>query len=184
MSCRYLVLLLLFLRVHSSYLTPDPYDSFPGFEFPEIDGSPVDPCRVILLTTPAPETTAITNKPIIRTTTRTTKPITQKQVVATTKKPAVQSQPRKPDTRNPGTPIRKQPAAPAKPITHSLLFHLLTNSRGSFISQPMGRLPPRGYGSSSDSSESRETLVKRAGRTNRNQWRTGSSSSEDSSDES
>ncbi|KAF3837527.1 hypothetical protein F7725_004991, partial [Dissostichus mawsoni] len=128
------------------------YDSsFPGFEFPEIDGSAVDTCR---------------------------------QVVATTEKPAVQSKPRKPDTRNPGTPIRKQPAAPAKPMYHSLLFHLLTNSRGSFISQPMGRLPPRGYGSSSDSSESRETLVKRAGRTNRNQRRRGSSSSEDSSDES
>ncbi|KAI9524470.1 hypothetical protein NQZ68_018153, partial [Dissostichus eleginoides] len=105
-------------------------------------------------------------------------------VVARTKKPAVQSKPWKPDTRNPGTPIRKQPAAPAKRIDHSLLFHLLTNSRGSFISQPMGRLPPRGYGSSSDSSESRETLVKRAGRMNRNQRRTGSSSSEDSSDES
>ncbi|KAK9525058.1 hypothetical protein VZT92_017401 [Zoarces viviparus] len=183
MSCRSTalsVLFLLFLRVQSIHLThARSVSSLPGFELPEIDGSPVDTCRMFFITTPAPATT----------TTETTTPITKK-VITTTKKPAP---PRKPETKNTGTPIRPRPA-PVGPITNSLFYYLLANGRGHaagslpgftrFISPPMGRQPHKGYGVTSDSDESDAAPLKRAGRTNEKRRKIDSLSSEDSSDES
>ncbi|XP_041821474.1 endochitinase A-like isoform X2 [Chelmon rostratus] len=142
-------------------------------------------------------TAATTTATTTTTTATTTTLVTRKQVVVTTKKPTVQSPPRKPDTKHTRTPIRPQPA-PAGPITdshsnsiNSLLYYLLANSRqhaagplpgfNSFISQPIGGPPHRGY-STSESDELAATLLKRVGRREEKRWETGSS--EDSSDES
>ena len=120
--------------------------------------------------------------------------------MVTTKKPVVQSPPRKPETKNTGTPIRKLPV-PGGPITNTLnnpaaniLYYLLVNSRrhaagslpglNSFISKPIGGLPLGGDSSTSHSDELGATLLKRAGRTYGNRWKIGSFSSEDSSEES
>lgn len=97
-------------------------------------------------------------------------------MVATTKKPAVKLPPRKPETKNTGTPIRPKPA-PAGPIRGSLLDRLLAISRGHANGFLQGS-------SSSDSDELTAALPKRVGRTNNNRWKIGSFSSEDSSDES
>nr|XP_046236162.1 protein let-653-like [Scatophagus argus] len=194
MSCISRVFLVLLLRVQSLDLTHARSFSSPlPFELPEIDGSPVDTCRIFFVpspdtttTTTATATTATTTTTAAPTTT-TTRAITNKLLEATTKKPAVQSQQKNPETKNTGTPIRPQPA-PTRPITDShsnLLYYLLANSRrrgslpgfNSFVSQPMGG-QPQGGGSTSESDE----LVKRVGRKDEKRWKVGSS--EDSSDES
>ncbi|XP_034412842.1 cyclin-dependent kinase inhibitor 1C-like isoform X2 [Cyclopterus lumpus] len=215
MSCRSTApavsfLLFLFLRVQSVHSThARSVSSLSGFEPPEIDGYPVDICRIFVVPTPTPAPVPTpapapvpapvpvpvpvpaTTTPT--TTTETTTPTTKK-LVATTKKPAAQTPRRKPETKNTGTPIRPQPA-PVRPITDSLLHYLLANGRGrlpgfnSFISQPMGGRPHKGYSLTSDSDESDSdesgaALVKRGGRTAENRWKISSFSSEDSSDES
>ncbi|XP_041821475.1 uncharacterized protein LOC121626838 isoform X3 [Chelmon rostratus] len=188
MPCRSAALSLffiLFLRVRSISLNH------------EIDGSAVDPCRFFSDPKSTTATAATTTATTTTTTATTTTLVTRKQVVVTTKKPTVQSPPRKPDTKHTRTPIRPQPA-PAGPITdshsnsiNSLLYYLLANSRqhaagplpgfNSFISQPIGGPPHRGY-STSESDELAATLLKRVGRREEKRWETGSS--EDSSDES
>ncbi|XP_037615150.1 uncharacterized protein DDB_G0290587-like [Sebastes umbrosus] len=197
MSCRFAALSVFLLLFHLAHARSV---SFPSdVELPEIDGSAVDTCRfffdptpdyttttpISTTTTTTPITTTTTTTPIPTTTTTTpitttTTTITKKQVVATTttttKKPAVQSPPRKPETKNTGTPVRPQPNI------DSLLYYLMANSRGHW--EPMGGLPHRGYDTSSESDESAETPLNRAGRTDKNRWKIGSFSSEDSSDES
>nr|XP_040038728.1 endochitinase A-like isoform X2 [Gasterosteus aculeatus aculeatus] len=174
-------------------------------ELPEIDGFPVDTCKILFNTptTTTPTTTTETTTPTTTTETTTTTPTTTTEtttttprtmeLVVTTKKPAVQEPPKEPETKNTRTPIRPRPA-PAGPMTDSLLDYLLANGRGraagpvpgfgGFDSQPMGGLPHGGYGATSDSDESGASAEKRAGRPDGNRRDSGSSSSEDSSDES
>lgn len=111
--------------------------------------------------------------------------------MATTKKPAVNLPPKKPETKDTRTPIRPQPA-PSRPIINShsnpaasLLYHLLTNSRGHAAGPLPGFnsfLSHGGHGVSS--SDSDEVLASPLKRTVRNRWNIGLFSSEDSSDES
>ncbi|XP_008289063.1 eukaryotic translation initiation factor 4 gamma-like [Stegastes partitus] len=143
-----------------------PASSLSGFEFPEIDGSAVDTCRIYIVSDATMTSTSTTTT----TTTTTTTPVTRKQVVETTKKPAVQPPPKKPEPKDTGAPIRTQPITNHHIV--SLLHRLLANSRahGAGV-QPIGRQPRRGQAMSSDSDESVATR------------KVGSASS-DSSDES
>ncbi|XP_077962207.1 uncharacterized protein LOC120822847 isoform X2 [Gasterosteus aculeatus] len=209
--------LVLLLGLQSTWTHARFVSSF-DLELPEIDGFPVDTCKILFntpttttpttttettTTTPTTTTETTTTTPTTTTETTTTTPTTTTEtttttprtmeLVVTTKKPAVQEPPKEPETKNTGTPIRPRPA-PAGPMTDSLLDYLLANGRGraagpvpgfgGFDSQPMGGLPHGGYGATSDSDESGASAEKRAGRPDGNRRDSGSSSSEDSSDES
>ncbi|XP_076581704.1 uncharacterized protein LOC143317435 [Chaetodon auriga] len=183
--------IILILRVQSISLNHARSFSLLPFDLPEIDGSAVDICRIFSDSKPNTATTTAA-------TTLTTTTLTTRKVVATTKKPAIQSPPRKPNTKHTDSPIRPLPA-PAGSVTdshsnpiNSLLYLLLASSKqhaagslpgfNSLISQPIRGLPHRGYSTSSESDEFAAALLKRIGRREEKRWKM--SSSEDSSDES
>ncbi|KAK2899644.1 hypothetical protein Q8A73_012773 [Channa argus] len=159
MSCRLTApsvsFLLFLLRVQTIDLShARSLSPLSDFDLPEIDGSAVeDTCTIF-------STGETENKPPLLT----------------------PMPPRKPPTKDTGTPIEPQPAPPG-PIDNSqselaarlLTYLYLPYLRNYLFSKPIAGLPQ------SDSDESALTWFKN---TNRNRWQKGLTSSDDSSDES